>query len=507
MSASKILFFLCISFVFGVFLESVTEIPQIFIWGILILGFSFTIFGAVVSFWPRGKKLTRDILVIPGFCLLFLIIGVLRFQISEFNIKNDKLSKLNGKEKIVLSGTIYDDPDVRETFQKIKVKTGESIILITTKRYPEYNYLDKVKITGKLETPAEDFSAEGGSASGGSYKNYLMKDGIYSVMNFPKMEAVSQKHNHDFFSYFYEKILFCKHKIRDSIQRNFPPPQSSILEGTILGSNGAMTEDLKNKLNITGLRHVIAVSGTHVVILSSVIMSLLLAAGFARGRAFYLVIGLICIYIFLTGLPSSGVRAGIMGGLFLFAQKFGRQGTSSRIIVTACAVMVAINPLLLLYDVGFQLSFLAVMGLIYLEPFLKNLVKKITRDKADGLASIISATFAAQIFTLPVMIYNFGNISFVSPITNLLILPIVYWLMVSGFLVAIAGIFSNILGWILSVPCYFLLSYFLWVIDFFSKPWAMKTIENVHCLWLLGMYFIIALVVAYLNVFKAKSFE
>jgi predicted membrane metal-binding protein len=72
------------------------------------------------------------------------------------------------------------------------------------------------------------------------------------------------------------KILFCKNQIKHSIQHNFSPPQSSILEGTILGTNGAMTNDLKQKLNITGLRHIIAVSGTHVVILTVIIMYLLL---------------------------------------------------------------------------------------------------------------------------------------------------------------------------------------------------------------------------------------
>jgi competence protein ComEC len=147
--------------------------------------------------------------------------------------------------------------------------------------------------------------------------------------------------------------------------------------------------------------------------------------------------------------------------------------------------------LLFLYDVGFQLSFLAVMGLIYLEPFIKNLIKIITKDKAEDLISIVSTTFAAQIFTLPIMIFNFGNISFIAPLTNLLVLPIVYWLMVFGFLVSIAGIFSSAVAWVLSIPCWILLTYFVGVIDFFSKPWAMKTLQNIHWVWLIILYLII----------------
>jgi len=474
MSSSKVLFFLCTSFIVGIFFESVFKIPQIFVWGILILGVLL-----ICAFFTRVKN--AHIFSVAGFCLLFLVLGILRTQISEFNIANDKLSKLNGKGEITLTGVVSNEPDIRYNSQKLKIDVGGSTVLVTTEKYKEYKYLDKIKITGKLEAPfeTEDFS----------YKNYLLKDHIYSVMAFPKIEVVSRKHEYNFFSFLYEKILFFKQKLRESIQKNFSPPQSEILQGTVLGDNGAMSNDLKNKLNITGLRHIIAVSGTHVVILASIVMSLLITMGFYRGQAFYIAIIFILIYIVLTGLPASGIRAGIMGGTYLLAQKLGRQSGGLRLIVMACALMLAINPLLLIYDVGFQLSFLAVMGLIYLEPLIKIFVKN----------SILSTTFAAQIFTLPIMVYNFGNISFVSPITNLLVLPIVYWLMIFGFLVSFAGVFFNALSWVLSIPCWILLTYFVRVIDFFSQPWAVKTVENIHWVWLLISYFIIGSLVYYLK--------
>jgi len=477
MTPSKILFFLSISFIIGIFLESIIKIPQIFLWVFLIIAF-LLIF---CSF------LYKKIGFIVGFALLFVVLGILRLQISEFNIVGDKLSKLNGQGEIVLTGVVFNEPDVRNTFQKLKVKIDQSIILVTTDKYLEYKYLDTVKIYGKLEWPTETDEF--------SYKNYLMKDGIYSVMFFPKIEIIG-KANGNILSKIYSGILFFKQKIRESIRINFLPPQSSILEGTILGDNGAMNNDLKNKLNITGLRHIIAVSGTHVVILSSIIMSLLLTLGLWRGQAFYVAIVLIFIYIILTGLPPSGVRAGIMGGTYLLSQKIGRQNMGSRIIVIACSLMLVINPLLLFYDVGFQLSFLAVLGLIYLEPVIKKFVK----------ISILSTTFAAQIFTLPIMIYNFGNISFVSPITNLLILPIVPALMVLGFLASILGIFSYIIGWILFVPCWLLLTYFVKIIDLFSQPWMVKSIANVSWVWLFISYFFILFITKILNKKYRKDF-
>jgi competence protein ComEC len=315
-----------------------------------------------------------------------------------------------------------------------------------------------------------------------------------------------EKHKYNVHTFLYEKILFVKGKIRQSIQHNFLPPQSSILEGTILGDNGAMTSDLKSKLNITGLRHVISVSGTHIVILSAIIMYLLIAAGFWRGQAFYIDMAIICSYIVLTGLPSSGIRAGIMGGILLLSQKVGRQTMAIRLIALAGAIMLLINPLLLIYDVGFQLSFLAVLGLIYLEPVIKTLLKKITKDKMETLTGIVSTTFAAQIFTIPIMVFNFGNISFVAPITNILILPTVDWLMILGFLVSVAGIFSNVLGFVLSIPCWLLLTYFVKVVDFFSQPWAMKTFENINWIWPVGLYIVIIFVTWFLNRKYSKDF-
>lgn len=501
MTPSKILFFLCISFVVGIFIESFVKIPQI-----LLLVFLFVAVSAIFASLAYHSQ-NWHYISIAGFCALLIILGVLRMQISEFNVANDNLSKLNDKGQITIAGIIFAEPDVRDTFQKLKVKVDKSIVLVTTGRYPEYKYLDKIELTGKLETPSvtDEFN----------YKNYLMKDHIYSVMNFPKIKILEKNRDRvSIFAFLYEKILDFKQKIRKSIRSNFSPPESSILEGTVLGDNGAMSNDLKNKLNITGLRHIIAVSGTHVVILSAIILSFLLFLGLSRGQAFYVSITIICLYIVLTGLPPSGIRAGVMGGLYLLAQKLGRQSMGSRVISIACAVMLFFNPLYLFYDIGFQLSFLAVLGLIYIEPFIKRFLKFIAKrffnadikGKPENLLGAVSTTFAAQIFALPVMVYNFGNISYVSPITNLLISPVVSFLMIFGFLSSVAGAFSNILGQILSFPCWIFLAYFVKIIDIFSKPWAMGVVQNVHWVWLLIFYLLIGFLIRFLNKKFAKTF-
>lgn len=494
MTPSKTLFYLCIAFVVGIAISSVIKIPQMFIWGFLILG----MLAIAISFFA---KFAKKEMAMAGFCILFLVLGIMRFQISQFTIASDTIRKFNDQPpKITLTGQITDEPDVRDTLQKLKVKINgtKSIILVTAGQENKYHYLDTIKIIGKLKTPVvfEDFN----------YKNYLLKDGIYSVMDYPKIELISTQHHYNAFTFLYEKILFFKEKLRDSIYTNFLPPQRLMLEGIILGNNKTMTDDLRYKLNATGLRYLTAISGVHVIVVSAILMSLFLALGFWRGQAFYFSVTFIWLYIVLTGFTASGIRAATMGSIFLLAQKLGRQNTSSRTIALAGALMLLQNPLLLLYDVGFQLSFLASLGIIYFKPLLENMIKIVTKEHARHVVEMIAVTITAQVFTLPVMVFNFGTVSLIAPITNMLVIPIIWWLMIFGFLASILGIASNFLGWFFAIPCWILLTYFVKVLDIFSQPWAVKTITNVSWIWLVGYYVILFALIKFLQKYQKPKF-
>ena len=181
----------------------------------------------------------------------------------------------------------------------VRCQAFNDTILVTTSRYPEYHYLDKIKITGSLEAPknTEDFN----------YQNYLLKDGIYSVIGFPKIEIIGRQ-NPNLLQNIYSGIIFLKQKLSDSINKNFPSPESLVLQGLILGSKTSIPQDLKDKFNITGVSHIIAVSGTHIVILGSILMAFLLGIGISRPQSFYFSAFFIVFYVILVGLPSSGVR-------------------------------------------------------------------------------------------------------------------------------------------------------------------------------------------------------
>lgn len=504
MTKSKILFWFCLSIILGVSLGSIIRIPasDFPLRGLALFFLSVGGLILVSVFWRKQPA------VVFGFCLIFFALGLWRVNyIREKVSSNDFIKYGIYNQKTEITGRIVKEPDVRDATVKLTVgdlvisKNKKDIpvsgnILLTVYRYPEYEYGENLKITGKIETPPV--------FEGFNYKDYLLKEGIYGVMAFPKVEIAKDQSSHNFS--LYGAVLGFKGKLRKSIYNNFSPPERFILEGTILGDNGAMGNDFKNKLNITGLRHVIAVSGSHIVVLSSVIMSLLLLLGMRKGQAFYFAIITVAIFIVMSGMSASGVRAGIMGGIFLLAQKTGRKNMSARTIIIALALMLLVNPLLLFYDVGFQLSFLAAFGIIYLSPSVDRFINISFLKKSADIRSMASTTIGAQIFTFPILIFSFGSVSLVSPITNFLILPIAPILMSLGFLSAILGIFSKFLGWMFSLPLWVLLNYFIKVIDCFSRPWAIKAIENVSWVWLALSYVILGLSTRYLANRRRLSF-
>ena len=463
MTSSRIFLYFCLSFIGGIFTDSFVSVSQPLLLSFLVLGIFL-----ISVFWKYKK------FAVIGFCLLFLVLGIWRHQAAQSKIIYPE------EQNITFTGIVVKEPDIRSDSIKLTIKSDENgsrLILVTTNRYPEYQYGDKLKISGKLKKPEifEDFN----------YKDYLAKDGIYSVMYWPKVELLMREK----FS-FYGMILEFKDGLRESIYRNFSPPQSSILGAIILGDKSRIPSELKEKLNIAGVRHMTAVSGMHVAILTSILMTFLIGLGFWKKQAFYFTITLVVLFIIMTGLQPSAIRAGIMAGLFLLSQYLGRSNISARAIIFAAAIMLIHNPLLLRLDVGFQLSFLAMLGIIYLMPIFKTWLK----------SGVLVMTLSAQVFTLPILIYNFGYVSIVTPLTNILIVPILPFIMGLGFLSGISGMIFQPLSWILSWPVWLLLTYVTKLVDWFSQiPWASLAIDNLHWAWLLLAYLIFGYITWRLN--------
>jgi competence protein ComEC len=279
-----------------------------------------------------------------------------------------------------------------------------------------------------------------------------------------------------------------KHKLRGIIYQSFSPPHSSILAALTIGDKRYIPKEWKMKLNLAGVRHITAISGMHIIILAGILIWLFIFLGFKRGQAFYPTLLTLWLFISLTGLQPSAVRAGIMGSVFLLSEKLGRQRAAVRTLVAAAAVMLAFNPLLMRYNIGFQLSFLATLGLIYFLPLFRVFFNKIKIFKNLNLSYLLAVSFSAQVLTFPLLVYNFGYVSLVSPIANILIVPFLPFLMGFGFLFLFLSFLWHPLGIVFSFITYLFLNYLIFLVDFFSSlPFSAVTFE-ISAFWLFFLY-------------------
>ncbi|MEK7121755.1 MAG: ComEC/Rec2 family competence protein, partial [Patescibacteria group bacterium] len=418
--------------------------------------------------------------LLAGVLFLVFIFGIIRF--NSFDLANSILNQfadieVGGKGlEITLNGYIDDEPNVSGSKMSFTFKAKELVVpdetikvdertLVTVDSFPTRNYGNKLSVNGALKTPqnfVEDFD----------YITYLKKEGIRTVMSFPKITSERYDsliyHNMGFFEKakisLYKKIFGLKNKFELAINRSISEPNASFVNGILLGSRQNIPEKMKEAFNKTGTTHILAISGYNIMIISWAVLAGLVYF-FKRRTAFWLLVAIIILFTILTGASSSVVRASIMGLLLLFANGYGRLYDPKNSIILAGAAMIYINPFALVFDIGFQLSFLAVMGLIYIYPFLDNKFRKI--PELWKLKELTLMTISAQIAVAPLLIYYFHQFSPWSLPTNILVLPFVPFAMLIGFMSGIGGMIFLPLGKIVGWFAWAITTYQIKIIEFF----------------------------------------
>lgn len=445
--SQKFFLFGCV-FLFGVFIRSFFEISPFIVLAISI-------------FFIRKR--------IIFIALIFLCIGIFRFDIS-MPIMNASFISYFAEKQITFEGVISDEPDERHDHTKLTIsitKITKPIvnelsgkILVKTPRFPHYNYGDKLSVSCKIRLPGiidKTFD----------YGKYLSRFNIYATCYNPKVYRLSSGHG----NFVKAKILEFKKYISRVLNTLLHEPQSSFLAGILLGSRKGIDPELIEAFNRTGTTHIIAVSGYNITIVARVILVFLQSIYIGRRYAFWFAVIGIFSFTIMTGASAAVVRSAIMGCIVLYVQKSGRQSTIHNILLLTGLGMVIYNPKILIFDIGFQLSFFATIGLIYLNPYIEPFCKWMPKrfSLRESLSTTLSATFA----TLPIIVYNFGRFSIISPVVNLLILPAIPLSMLLGFIALCIGFFSQFLGQIFALLVWCSLSYIIFVIKVFSKiPFA-----------------------------------
>ena len=483
------LLWLSLAFLAGIVAAEIAHLPSL-TW-LILAGVSLML--ALTRFIFKRSKMKRVKLpfsLAPPLPILLLAftLGGYRYQTSLPDFTDPAFIGFHNdiERQQMITGVIETLPDERDTYTYLRVETEklflikegqltnvQGLLLIRVSPEQKFHYGDRITIRGYLETPPEneDFS----------YRDYLARQGVYSYITRSKISILQNGQG----NWFMTAIFKLKEKALGLVYRLWPDPEASLFAGILLGVETGIPEPVKQAFKDTGTSHVIAISGFNITIVAGLFASFFGRFLGKRKGAIAAVIG-ITIYTVLVGADAAVVRSAIMGGFSLFARQVGRRQQGVNTLAITAALMALANPNVP-WDVGFQLSFAAALGLIlYADPMaqaFKHGVSHFTSEKtAKRLTGPVSEyflfTIAAQITTLPIMAYHFGQISWSAFLTNPVILPVQPPIMTLGGLAVILGVIWLPLGKLAAPLAWPFVLFTIRAVEFFAK--------NVHGVLVLG---------------------
>ncbi len=402
---------MCLAFAGGIFLASRFFLPYLLIMAVLALCagiFILTIF--------LGRSAFKRGLLIAALLLFSLSLGALRFyrslQSSEYQSFFDA--------KVKWEAYVTEEPDIRADKQLLTVLPAgfEQKLLITTTNSQKFAYGDRLVLEGKIKEPKkfEDFD----------YPGYLERYGIYALSSYPKVLILKSGEG----NFLKSLLLKTKQAFVARLSRFLPEPENGLALGILIGARKNLPEDIQENFVLTGTSHIVAISGYNITVIVTALGYLAWLIG--RRAGFWLSLFFIFSFVIIAGGSASVIRAAAMGVLLLFAINSGRLYAASPALIFSGALMLFFNPKILYWDIGFQLSFVATLGLIHFMPLLDALTSN--WPKFFGLKGAFLTTLAATFSTLPLILFYFGRLSTISLIANILVLPLVPLAMLFGFL-------------------------------------------------------------------------
>jgi competence protein ComEC len=476
-SPSKSFLCYCFAFLFGIAGASALQIIRIDIVYIFVGLFVPTFF--LFLFW--NDKKTRFVSLV----LLFLLLGIARYS-SVVPIDSTVQQQT---EPIIV--TVVREPDVRIDSVKYIVQINEGshtgeLIYISSGLYPRYKYGDQLSLECDLERP-EPFADY-------RYDMYLASRGIFLTCPRPSINLVQTQTEIDFFG----SLYVFKGRIAEQITTLWPEPYASFMAGLLYGYRGGLGS-LQEQFNTTGVTHIVAISGYNITIISTILLSVFISLRVRRQQAFWIVVLGIALFVLFVGASASVVRAGIMGILVLVARQMGRLSSIGNVLALTAVVMAAWNPYVLLWDAGFQLSFLATMGLVYVAPLFDRYVTRV--PEVFGLRESMVATLSATVATLPLILFQFGRLSIVSPIVNMFILPIIPFIMSVGFFATTMSFVFYPLGQYIGYIAWGGMVYIVSVVRWFAELSFAAVDVTISVSFVIVMYAILlSIIVRYKNV-------
>jgi len=321
-------------------------------------------------------------------------------------------------EEALLEGIVFRQPKHGLKSEQVDIKLNpphEGEIRIYSEPGVRFSYGDVLEIRGTIEKSPT---------------------GRLNIVSFPEITIIERGSGN-----ILKGSLF---KLRNSLISNLnevlPPQHAALMSGLLFGERAEFTDEFKDAMRKSGTTHIVALSGYNVAIIG-ITLSAMLAYVVGRRRAFYASLIAIPVFVIMTGAEASVVRAGIMGIILLLAERQSRLYSFRNAVVLTALVMLLINPRLLVFDIAFQLSFAALLGIVYLYPLFRKRFNISEREGILGWRRNLFQTLSAQLAVTPIILTSFGYFSPTALFANVLILEFVPITMLFGFLTAVLGFF------------------------------------------------------------------
>lgn len=449
-----------ISFALGVFVRSfyALGLPEI-VW-LLLLALTVAVVGH-----KKSETLFASTLVSLSICVFVFALGALRFEFASWYETNPDFETRVG-EKITIEGIVAREPSERANTTHLFVDVENELLLIIADRHAEeFAYGDRLRVNATLKKP-ESFETDLGRTF--NYPGYLLAQGVSYTLPFAEVEVLEREQGNPLLA----QIFAAKQAFIRKIESLIPEPQAGLSEGLLLGVKRALGADLEEVFRKTGIIHIVVLSGYNIMLVVIFIRYML---GFVMGRRAGSLFSLFAVALFaiMVGLSATVLRASIMAGLLIVLGFTGRVYLVLRGLMLAGFIMLLLNPYLLAFDVGFQLSFLATLGLILVAPTLSERFAFVPAHPYVNAREYLVATLATQLFVLPLLLYQIGEFSVVAVLVNVLVLAMVPISMLLTFLTGMVAFLSPALAVPLAFLDYLSLSYISGVAVWFAKlPFA-----------------------------------
>lgn len=457
------------------------------------LALAIPLIGGAYALWGRGR-----IGLVLAFCIA-LALGGVRYAVAQPPYDASQIHFYNGARDIVLRGVVTAEPSQSDTRRQLRLEVRELIIdgssrpvagtvQVETGRFPTIPYGATLEVSGDLSAPL--------ALGNPGYAAYLERHGVRSVMEFPRVDVVETGGGSPISRF----LIGLKDKSRTVIATALPEPQAALLTGILLGDDSGMPRTLSDDFRETGMTHIIAISGFNIAVIIALLDSMT-APFFPRRLAAVMIMVLVGLYTILVGAGASVVRAALMGVSYLVGLRLlGRSTLAIAGLFTAAFLMTLARPDAL-WDVGFQLSFAATLGLmLYAGPWTRRLDRQAAailepqvRSRVVKLMSeVLIVTLAAQVLTLPLLLFHFGRLSLTSLPANILILPVQPAVMATGGLALLSGLVMPAAGQVAGWIAWLFLTYTISVISLLAQIPAASVPLPLSAQGLVFVYLIIA---------------